>query len=112
MNVHSSDTAGNQDQNTLSSAFRTEEKIVKELMAEGIFDIRDIPEGKLSNSTHERVHRVTKSGKAEIDPSVVAVLKQFPYPGTIWISKLWHLPFLDGREPDLIGQYPFNGRAM
>lgn len=55
-------------------------KIVKELMAEGIFDIRDIPEGKLSNSTHERVRRITKSGKAEIDPSVAAVLSRFAYP--------------------------------
>jgi hypothetical protein len=54
--------------------------VAKELMAEGIFDIRDITEDKLSNSTHERVHRVTKSGKAEIDPSVVAVLNQFSYP--------------------------------
>jgi hypothetical protein len=54
--------------------------VAEELMAEGILDIRDIPEGKLSNSTHERVHRVTKSGKAEIVPSVVAVLNQFPYP--------------------------------
>jgi Domain of unknown function(DUF2779) len=54
--------------------------VAEDLMADGIFDIRDIPEGKLSNSTHERVHRVTKSGKAEIDASVVAVLNQFPYP--------------------------------
>ncbi len=55
-------------------------KIVKELMAEGILDIRDIPEGRLNKSIQERVRRVTKSGKAEIDPSVVAVLKRFAYP--------------------------------
>jgi hypothetical protein len=52
-------------------------KIVKELIAEGILDIRDIPEGRLSKPTHERVRRVTKSGKAEIKSSVVSVLKRF-----------------------------------
>jgi hypothetical protein len=55
-------------------------KIVKALIAEGILDIRDIPEGRLTKPTHERVRRVTKSGKAEINPSVAAVLKKFPYP--------------------------------
>ncbi len=54
--------------------------VVKELMEQGIRDIRDIPEGKLSKPTHERVRRVTKSGKAEIDPAIVAILKRFSYP--------------------------------
>ena len=49
-------------------------------MAEGFFDIREIPEGRLSSAIQERVRRVTKSGKPEIDPAVVAVLRQFPYP--------------------------------
>lgn len=55
-------------------------RIVNELLAEGILDIRDIPEGRLSKPTHERVARITKSGKEEIDPSVASVLKRFPYP--------------------------------
>lgn len=55
-------------------------KIVKELISEGILDIRDIPKGRLTKPTHERVRRVTKSGEAEINPSVAAVLKRFPYP--------------------------------
>jgi hypothetical protein len=49
-------------------------------MAEGISDIRDIPEGRLSNLTQEKVRRVTKSGTAEINPAVRALLSQFPYP--------------------------------
>jgi hypothetical protein len=55
-------------------------KIVQELIAEGILDIRDIPESRLTKPIHERVRRVTKSGKAEINPSAKAVLNQFPYP--------------------------------
>lgn len=55
-------------------------KSVKELLAEGIDDIRDIPEGRLTKPIHERVRRVTKSGEAEINPSVEGLLIQFPYP--------------------------------
>jgi hypothetical protein len=54
--------------------------VARALEAEGIFDIRDIPEGKLSRPVHTRVARITKSGKAEINPNAKAVLKQFPYP--------------------------------
>jgi hypothetical protein len=43
-------------------------------------DVRDIPEGRLTQPIHERVRRLTRNGKSEINPSVVAVLKQFPYP--------------------------------
>ena len=56
-------------------------KIVKELIAEGIPDIRDIPEGRLTKPLQERVRRVTKSGKAEINSPAATVLKKFPYPG-------------------------------
>lgn len=54
--------------------------VANALMAEGIFDLRDIPDGKLSKPLHKRVARITKSGKAEINPNAKAVLKQFPYP--------------------------------
>lgn len=54
--------------------------IAKELIAERIFDIREIPEDRLSNSTHERVRRITTNGKAEINPAVVSLMKKFPYP--------------------------------
>lgn len=54
--------------------------IAKELIAEGILDIRDIPEDRLTKTTHERVRRVTKGGKAEIDPAIAPLLKKFPYP--------------------------------
>jgi len=52
----------------------------EQLQAEGIFDIRDIPEGRLTDPNQERVRRVTASGEAEIDPAVGALLRQFPYP--------------------------------
>jgi hypothetical protein len=55
-------------------------KVAKKLIAEGILDIRDIPENRLSSSIHERVARVTKSGTAEIHPAVTALLKRFPFP--------------------------------
>lgn len=55
-------------------------RVTKALMTEGIFDIRDIPDGKLRTKTHRRVARITKSGKAEINPDAKAVLEQFPYP--------------------------------
>lgn len=55
-------------------------KIVNELIEEGILDIRDISEGRLASPIHERVRRVTKSGKAEIDPNARTVLKEFIYP--------------------------------
>jgi hypothetical protein len=54
--------------------------VVKELIADGILDIRDIPEERLSKSIHERVRRITKNGKAEADPKVMAVLKKFGFP--------------------------------
>jgi hypothetical protein len=55
-------------------------KVVKELVAEGILDIRDITEGRLTKPIHERVRRVTKTSKAESNPSVTAFLKRLPYP--------------------------------
>jgi hypothetical protein len=52
----------------------------KQLQAEGIFDIRDIPEGRLRKPDHERVRRVTVSGKAEVGAAVGALLRRIPYP--------------------------------
>ena len=55
-------------------------KIAQALLAEGILDIRDIPDVKLRRPLHKRVARITKTGKAEINPNARAILKQFPYP--------------------------------
>ena len=55
-------------------------KTVQELKDEGIHDIRDIPEGRLSNANHERVRRVTVAGKYELDKSVSDVINGFGFP--------------------------------
>lgn len=55
-------------------------KVAGELISEGIFDIRDIPAGRLSNPTHERVRRATISGIAELDSQAGEIIKNLPYP--------------------------------
>jgi hypothetical protein len=53
---------------------------VLELIAEGYRDVRDIPADRLGSENHERVRRVTLSGKPEFDESVREVMRAFPYP--------------------------------
>jgi hypothetical protein len=55
-------------------------KIVEELHQEGIKDIRDIPEGRLTNPTHEKVRRVTIKNSAEINPAFQKKLNELEYP--------------------------------
>ena len=55
-------------------------RVVDELLAEGIQDIRNIPDGRLEREIHERVRRVSISGKAELDAEVGAYLRALPYP--------------------------------
>jgi hypothetical protein len=55
-------------------------KVIAELKAEGIEDICDIPEGRLTNSKQERVRRVTAAGEPELDPGARIVLQGLPYP--------------------------------
>lgn len=55
-------------------------KIIDELIEEGIEDVRDIPDGRLSNQNHERVRRVTVSGVPEIAPEIRAFMKGLSYP--------------------------------
>ena len=50
-------------------------KVVAQLLAEGITDIRDIPAGRL-NRQHERVHRVTVTGKPELNPGARKKINQ------------------------------------
>lgn len=78
------------------------------LQAQGIDDVRDIPEGYLKKPLHERVRKVTASGKPFVDPHLKTYLESLPYPryyldfetiGTavpIWIGTRpyqTHLPF-------------------
>lgn len=55
-------------------------EIAAELLAEGYADLRDVPPGRLSNPNHERVRRVTRSGKAELSPAAGEALRSLPYP--------------------------------
>ena len=55
-------------------------RVVQELLNEGIEDIRDIPEGRLTNATQERVRRVTVAGRAELDDRAAECLRDLPYP--------------------------------
>ena len=55
-------------------------KMVEQLRAEGYRDLRDVPEEKLSNPKHIRVHRVTKSGQAELDQEAIDAVRELPYP--------------------------------
>jgi len=54
--------------------------VIAALKAEGIQDIRQIPDGCLKNETQERVRQVTRSGRAEIKPGARTILSSLPYP--------------------------------
>ncbi len=54
-------------------------QVLDALTAEGIEDIRDIPEGRLSSATQERVRRVTITGEPELTPEAAEVGK-YGYP--------------------------------
>jgi len=54
--------------------------LAAELRAEGVRDLRDVPEHRLGNDTHVRVWRATRAGAAEIDPAVASLLRALPYP--------------------------------
>ena len=55
-------------------------KIAKQLESEGISDIREIPPGRLTNTTQEWVRRVTAEGKAELEPEAREKIKKHPFP--------------------------------
>jgi len=50
------------------------------LRAEGLRDLRDVPEERLGNETHRRIWRATRAGEAHVDPAVAALLAPRPYP--------------------------------
>ena len=55
-------------------------EIVKELEAEGVDDIRDIPPGRLTNKKQERVRKVTAQGKAEFKPAIKKIINGYSRP--------------------------------
>ena len=55
-------------------------RIINELLAEGIEDIRDIPDGRLHKPLQQRVRQATLSGDPYIAPELGNVLRSLPYP--------------------------------
>jgi len=50
------------------------------LQADGYEDVRDIPDGVLTNWNHQRVWRATCRGAAEFDATEISALKELPWP--------------------------------
>jgi len=50
------------------------------LQADGYVDLRDIPDGVLTNWNQQRVWRATCSGAAEFDAAEIRALKELPWP--------------------------------
>jgi hypothetical protein len=55
-------------------------KVVEQLKIAGYKDLREVPDGLLEKQNHLRVHRVTKSGIAELDPAAKLTLDGLAYP--------------------------------
>lgn len=55
-------------------------KVVEQLKIAGYKDLREVPDGLLDKQNHLRVHRVTKSGIAELDPAAKLTLDGLAYP--------------------------------
>jgi len=54
--------------------------LAAQLRAEGYADLRKVPKKRLTNPNHVRVWRVTKSGKAELNPAAREKLEALDYP--------------------------------
>lgn len=54
--------------------------LIEELLAEGILDIRDIPEGRLGKPVHQRIRRATIAGAAEVSPGIAQELSGLAQP--------------------------------
>ena len=55
-------------------------KIVDELLAEGITDVRDIPEGRLTRPMHQRVYKATVTGEPYVAPELATKLNGLAFP--------------------------------
>lgn len=56
------------------------QKIITQLIAQGIYDVRDIPVEMLKSETHLRVRYITRRGEAELDKQVVNIINRLEYP--------------------------------
>lgn len=55
-------------------------RVAESLLAEGIEDIRDIPEGYLENDRFERVRRATVKGRYELDAALSHMVRTLEWP--------------------------------
>jgi hypothetical protein len=55
-------------------------EMAAQLRSEGYQDLRDVPAERLSNPKHLRVHAVSRSGQAILDPAAVHQIQALPYP--------------------------------
>lgn len=55
-------------------------RVAEDLLAEGIEDIRQIPEGYLENDRYERIRRVTASGHYELDAELTQTINSLGWP--------------------------------
>ena len=79
---------------------RISRQLIDALTAEGIEDIRDIPEGRLSSTTQERVRRVTITGEPELRPEAAEV-GAYRYPRYYLDFETIHfaVPIWEGTRP-------------
>ena len=70
---------GEETQYPLRYLPRISHQLIDALTAKGIEDIRDIPEGRLSSATQERVRRITITGEPELRPEAAEV-SAYGYP--------------------------------
>ena len=54
--------------------------LVKELLAEGKKDLRDLDESSFSNARHQRIWRAVQQGRAELDPKAGNAIRQLGWP--------------------------------
>jgi len=54
--------------------------IVDALLAEGYQDLRDVPEGRLTDAKHQRIWRATMAGKPELSTGAKKILDELGYP--------------------------------
>lgn len=55
-------------------------KLLKELEAEGVTDLRKVPAKRIPGEKNLRIWRAVRSGKPEIDPAAAAILGRLAYP--------------------------------
>jgi len=55
-------------------------KVATEMLARGIYDLRDIPVEVLRSDTHLRVRNITVRGEAELDTQAAHILNELEYP--------------------------------